>query len=269
MSDAKPTGLALMRVPFPENQISMLPKPMKKRDEMDKLPKANCKVCGGYHATSMMLHLAYVGHAALTDRLLDADPAWSWEPLSLDAMGYPALDKDGGMWIRLTVCGVSRLGYGDAQGKTGGDAMKERIGDALRNAAMRFGAALDLWHKGELHIEETADTGSKKGNTAPPDKTDDSAYIDRVKAALKAFYGDDKAAALAKVEELTSFIPQGKTEADRVKGVRDFTKLTGKRLQILAHSLEKLSPVEICNECRKPLTNGACRNLACPDGRPE
>ena len=31
--------------------------------------------------------------------------------------------------------------------------MKERIGDALRNAAMRFGAALELWHKGELHAE--------------------------------------------------------------------------------------------------------------------
>jgi hypothetical protein len=32
--------------------------------------------------------------------------------------------------------------------------MKERIGDALRNAAMRFGAALDLWHKGDLHKDE-------------------------------------------------------------------------------------------------------------------
>jgi hypothetical protein len=33
--------------------------------------------------------------------------------------------------------------------------MKERIGDALRNAGMRFGAALDLWHKGDLHADET------------------------------------------------------------------------------------------------------------------
>ena len=32
--------------------------------------------------------------------------------------------------------------------------MKERIGDALRNAAMRFGSALELWHKGELHAAE-------------------------------------------------------------------------------------------------------------------
>ena len=61
------------------------------------------------------------------------------------------MDNFGGMWIKLTVCGVTRLGYGDAQGKEGGNAIKEAIGDALRNAAMRFGAALELWHKGDLH----------------------------------------------------------------------------------------------------------------------
>lgn len=121
------TGLQLLRAPFPDHQISFLPK-------------------GG-------ARLAYVGHAALTDRLLNADPRWTWEPLALDARGLPALDEAGGMWIKLTVCGVTRLGYGDAGQKKGGDAMKERIGDALRNAAMRFGAALELWHKGELHAE--------------------------------------------------------------------------------------------------------------------
>jgi hypothetical protein len=119
--------LQALRAPFPPHQISYLPK-------------------GG-------TKLAYVGHAALTDRLLDVDPAWTWEPLALDERGLPALDEVGGMWIKLTVCGVTRLGYGDAGAKKGGDAMKERIGDALRNAAMRFGAALELWHKGELHAE--------------------------------------------------------------------------------------------------------------------
>ncbi len=119
--------LQAMREPFPAHQISYLPK-------------------GG-------VKLAYVGHAALTDRLLNVDPAWTWEPLALDDRGLPALDEVGGLWIKLTVCGVTRLGYGDAGAKKGGDAMKERIGDALRNAAMRFGAALELWHKGELHAE--------------------------------------------------------------------------------------------------------------------
>lgn len=144
-------GFKNLREPFEPHQISKLPKPLLKRDEMDKIPKSKCKICGGYHANDKIVHLDYVGHAALTDRLLDVDPEWNWEPLSFDANGLPMLDTTGGMWIKLTVCGVTRLGYGDADGKTGGNAVKERIGDALRNAAMRFGCALDLWHKGDLH----------------------------------------------------------------------------------------------------------------------
>jgi hypothetical protein len=117
-----------LRVPFAEHQISYLPK-------------------GG-------VKLAYVGHAALTDRLLDVDPSWTWEPLALGSDGLPQHDAHGGLWIKLTICGVTRLGYGDAGDKKGCNAEKERIGDALRNAAMRFGAALDLWHKGDLHGPE-------------------------------------------------------------------------------------------------------------------
>lgn len=145
---AKAEGLAKLREPFPPHQISKLPKPYKKDS-----PKGNCAECGGYHGLPAM-HLDYVGHAALTDRLLDTDPNWSWEPVGFTPEGLPALDRNGGLWIKLTVCGVTRYGYGDAGFKTGGDATKEMIGDALRNAAMRFGAALDLWHKGDLHAED-------------------------------------------------------------------------------------------------------------------
>lgn len=140
--------LAKLREPFPPNQISKLPKPYKKDS-----PKGKCAECGGYHGLPAV-HLDYVGHAALTDRLLDTDPLWTWEPMGYAPDGTPAFDRSGGLWIKLTVCGVTRLGYGNAEGKTGGDAVKEIIGDALRNAAMRFGAALDLWHKGDLHVEE-------------------------------------------------------------------------------------------------------------------
>lgn len=158
--------LAMLRQPFPAHQISKLPKPYKKDSA-----KGNCNICGGYHGLPAA-HLDYVGHAALTDRLLDVDPCWTWEPLSLDATGLPFVDRDDGMWIKLTVCGVTRLGYGDAQGKAGGNATKERIGDALRNAAMRFGAALDLWHKGDLHlIEDEANDGrGSVSDVTPPDK---------------------------------------------------------------------------------------------------
>lgn len=161
-------SLKKLREPFSDKQISKLPKPTKQQTEevkTDYKKGARCEICGGWHHPKVV-HLDYVGHAALTDRLLDVDPLWTWEPLSFDQNGLPALDKDGGMWIKLTVCGVTRYGYGDAQGKTGGDAMKERIGDALRNAAMRFGAALDLWHKGDLHGDPEDDGKDKK--TPPP-----------------------------------------------------------------------------------------------------
>ncbi len=154
-------GLALLRQPFPPNQISKLPKP-KSKDA----PKGHCNECGGWHGLPAV-HLDYVGHAALTDRLLDADPAWAWEPLAMTPDGLPVMDPFGGMWIKLTVCGVTRLGYGDAAGKEGTNAIKEVIGDALRNAAMRFGAALDLWHKGDLHARETEDE-SQEVPAAPP-----------------------------------------------------------------------------------------------------
>ncbi len=92
--------------------------------------------------------LDYVGHAAVTNRLLMVDPEWTWEPLALDADGLPAQDKAGNLWIRLTILGVTRIGVGD------GKNQKERIGDAIRNAAMRFGVALDLWAKEELEHPE-------------------------------------------------------------------------------------------------------------------
>lgn len=117
MSIDKATATAL-RKPFPAEVIGKLPK-------------------GG-------VMLDYVGHAAVTDRLLTVDPEWSWEPMAFDQFGSPMLDKDGNLWIRLTICGMTRIGVGD------GKSMKERVGDALRNAAMRFGVALDLWAKENL-----------------------------------------------------------------------------------------------------------------------
>lgn len=106
--------------------------------------------------------LDYLGHAAVTNLLLQHDPCWSWEPVAVDDAGRPLVDRDAGgwprgLWIRLTVHGHTRLGYGTcAPNKP--DAVKELIGDALRNAAMRFGVGLSLWAK-----EEWADEGVEAG----------------------------------------------------------------------------------------------------------
>lgn len=154
--EAVRAGLTALRAPFEDRLIGKLPKPTKAQTDAVKADfKAGvrCTICGGWHHKDVV-HLDYVGHAAITDRLLEVDPCWSWEPMALNEFGLPAQDILGGLWIKLTILGVTRIGYGDATGKTGGDAIKELIGDALRNAAMRFGCALELWHKGELHAPE-------------------------------------------------------------------------------------------------------------------
>lgn len=165
MTEATPDPLAKMREPFPAHQISKLPKPTKAQTDAVKADfkkGIRCQVCGSWHHPDVV-HLDYVGHAALTDRLLDVDPMWSWEPMAFRD-GLPAFDSTGGLWIKLTICGVTRNGYGHAAAKPGidpGAREKEVIGDALRNAAMRFGAALDLWHKGDLHADEPGKEAEK------------------------------------------------------------------------------------------------------------
>lgn len=140
----------ILREPFPAELVGKLPRVWCKacRDAQFKVcqqhERRRCQECGN-NITNAHMHLDYVGHAEITDRLLHADPEWTWEPVAFGADGLPLLDREGGLWIRLTVVGVTRLGYGHADGKKGPDAVKEAIGDALRNAAMRFGVALDLW----------------------------------------------------------------------------------------------------------------------------
>jgi tellurite resistance protein len=174
-------ALAKLREPFAPNEVGLLPRnvvPNKQGDPPQ--PKFECtpksgtkaskdgKYCGGYHPWS--IHLDFVGHAAITKRLLEADPEWNWEPLAVTEDGLPKFDQFGGLWIKLTVAGVSRVGYGDAQGKPAGPtAVKEVIGDALRNAGMRFGMALDLWHKGDLFSAD-----EEKGATTSPDAVKDA-----------------------------------------------------------------------------------------------
>ena len=110
-----------LRAPFAKEQIQKLP-------------------TGG-------LQLDYVSHAWVTDRLLQVDPTWNWEPVAFDDDGLPKFDNNGGLWIKLTVCGVTRYGYGEPQGRDKFDAVKGSIGNAIRNSSMRFGIALDLWAK--------------------------------------------------------------------------------------------------------------------------
>lgn len=159
--------------PFPNNQIQQLPK-------------------GG-------AKLDYVSHAFVTQRLLEVDPDWTWAPVGTDSNGLPQFDEDGGLWIYLTVCGVTRLGYGEATGGfSPADKIKSAIGDAIRNAAMRFGVALALWQK-DGHDHQAAgnyltDKPVSAANRQPAaaDEPASEAQIKRIKAILlnKGYSGD-------------------------------------------------------------------------------
>ena len=48
--------------------------------------------CGEMHRLPAR-HLHAVGHAAVTERLLDVDPVWGWEPLAQTEDGLPVLKK--------------------------------------------------------------------------------------------------------------------------------------------------------------------------------
>jgi hypothetical protein len=94
--------------------------------------------------------LRYLSHIWVRKAFQDADPDWSWEPMGYDDRGQPVLQVNDqgqpvGLWIWLNLLGTRMPGYGSVEpGKR--DAVKELIGDALRNAGMRLvGGA--LWVK--------------------------------------------------------------------------------------------------------------------------
>ena len=155
--NAVTSPFALLREAFPPALVGKLPRVTCKACADTKPArvcgqhrKAKCAECGNYMTTEHV-HLDFVGHAAVTDRLLQVDPIWTWEPMATDEDGLPILmttgllpDENVGLWINLTVADVTRPGFG------GGKNTKEAIGDALRNAAMRFGVGIDLWSKQDL-----------------------------------------------------------------------------------------------------------------------
>lgn len=197
-----------LRRPFDIDQIELLPKytGQKVNGKIPKEAYRKCGECGGYHPFPCV-HLNYVGHAQITDRLNEVDPTWNWEPCALDQNGNPLI-VNGGMWIKLTVLGVTRFGYGDAQGKTGHDATKEIIGDAIRNAAMRFGVGSYLWSKSEKAkrtvVEGAQDEPDppKGGSSTQRPQTPEEAAKQRLWAAIKGYCQRNGTDPNAELEEL-------------------------------------------------------------------
>ncbi len=165
---ATPERLAALRAEFPPEAVGKLPRstcrdcsksPNKRCERHTWVPR--CSVCGNSHS-SASIHLDFVGHADVTDRLLTVDPHWTWRPFTAEEIaGIPPTLRNG-LWIWLTILGIERPGFGDEEG---GKGAKEAIGDAIRNAAMRHGVALSLWAKGDRDWAHTEKTDS--GEPAP------------------------------------------------------------------------------------------------------
>jgi len=186
--------------------------------------------------------LSYLGHADTTRALIETDPHWSWEPMGFDDQGQPVVVRDDrgnpvGIWIWLTVCGVRRPAYGSCvAGKN--EAVKELIGDAIRNGAMRFGVAGGLWSKADRSSDE-----QPKPKKAPPAGKDATQFLEEQlpKEKLKAVSDPDdpepftgKAAYDAMVKEHGEEIVNGALATFKVA---KFSELTPPKVKVIQASL--------------------------------
>jgi len=190
--------------------------------------------------------LSFVGHAAVTEMLLRHDPLWSWTPYAVSPMsGEPLMDRDSngrpiGMWIKLTIFDHSRVGYGSVEvneRKQDGDLIKEIIGDGIRNAAMRFGIALNLWSKSDLESAaqppSAADLVMEQATKWTPQQRD------KIKQILKAHnIIDDNATTF------TSFAEQVSKHESVAKDVKAWALAKEKTEKKIVKDLEEIATNE-------------------------
>lgn len=184
---------------------------------------AQCSTCGRT-VSEQHVHVPYLGHAVITERLNEVAPEWWWEPFALDAQGLPALTSTGGLWIKLhiplTPGGLlvsarwaTKVGYGSADPRSP-HAIKEVIGDAIRNAAMRFGCGLELWKGGS--VDQTVRPGR---SGIPADATEPRAGYYSAISSISARRGRGSARMIvdhfeAWVRECAPDVPLGIGDAD-------------------------------------------------------
>lgn len=147
-------------------------------------------------------YLDYVGHAQTTAILLQIDPEWNYT-INCDERGIPIVIERHytlEMWGTITLLGHTRPCVGTCDAAKG-EVVKELIGDMIRNGAMRFGIALDLWAKGELLGQPLEPVKPAKPTEKPVEKPTavseiyrmmgalDSAGQDALKAAFIDYFG--------------------------------------------------------------------------------
>lgn len=165
----------------------------------------------------------FVGHAAVTDRINTVDPAWNWEPFACNENGTPLItyrpmgertNKKGdtytwsvaSLWINITICGVTRPAVGNADCYPWSDSVeKQLISDAIKNGAMRFGVAIDLWSKEDLLAEPRATQQEIDAISAVLAAITDQAARNTAVAAWKAKFGEPSSLAADRAGEAMAF----------------------------------------------------------------
>ena len=181
-----PEMQAALRKPFEGNQIS-------------KFPQTAGKKAG----------LSYVGHAAITDRIISIDPMATWEFFPVDQYGRVMFEPfTNEVWCKLTIGGVTRSDMGvepcttvDGSPKKGGTytlqeasevqamAKQSAIANALTRAAMRFGIGLDLWHKNGLLYDEPTPEPEKPKTITPAQAAELRKRLEEVGRSESKFTG--------------------------------------------------------------------------------
>ena len=145
-----------LRQAFDPEEYEWLPQPVG-RDGT----KQKCDFCASLGKSPWhkcpAIHVPFIGHAAVTDRLNRVDPQWNYRPFAIADDGTPKIrvyqEESSSkarliLWIWLKVLDVERPGVGDVWADDDTDSPEKiLISDAIRNAAMRFGVGLELWRK--------------------------------------------------------------------------------------------------------------------------
>ena len=147
---------AALAAPFAQDDLEKLPRQLNSRDdnrgrcEAGNYYSADGHGCGGWHARAM--HLDYVGHAGITQRLNDVlgPQGWDFAPMAMTPEGLPLM-RGGEFWGALTIRVEDQevTKYDVAANFQG---VQEAWGDALRRCAMRFGVGTYLWSKSEAAL---------------------------------------------------------------------------------------------------------------------
>lgn len=224
---------------------------------------AKCKT----NVTEAHTCLDFVGHADVRARLCTVDPEWTWAPFEFPGTGSLII-SDGhpvGLWIMLTIGGVSRPGYGSCdKGKP--EPIKELIGDALRNAGLSFGIAWKLWAKGERTSDEgdSAEGGQQqdarepRGNAAPSGR----------RQQAPASRGQAPAQAAAPAENTEPNPAEEEWVRDwhaRLAGTDDSAGIRGRRLEIARAVGAKIITPDTGNQLSEPLQKRAAEIEAAAD----